>query len=132
MGWEFPAALVAAMVLALILGYRQQKAYSGAVTRAAERYSGPNNALVTGRGKGWLSGAVVIMIVDQESRRVVHAEAMTGATVFARPRQAPELLGPVDSLVDRIGTGKKREAVEMAVQQFTRVQQTDKRRLNRG
>lgn len=33
---------------------------------------------------------------------------MTGATVFARPRQLPELLGPVDSLVDKIGAGKKR------------------------
>lgn len=61
------------MVLALILDYLQQKAYSGAVTRAAERYSGPNNALVTGRGKGWLLGAVVTMIIDQVSRRVVLA-----------------------------------------------------------
>lgn len=116
--WLFPVMLISALILAGILAFFQQRRYVRAVNAAARRSEGREDALVTGRGNGFARGAVVVMVIDRSESKIIHCEAMVGATVFARFRPKPELLGPVEGSQERAETKQLARAVENALAQL--------------
>lgn len=118
MGWEFPALLVGALVLSLYLGLWQHRRYAAAVNRLAREQHAPGRVLVTGRGQGRVRGTIVMLVVDQATREVVAAQSLRGATVFAQAKPAPELLGPIDTLLARVEDRTTRKAVTQALEQL--------------
>lgn len=104
----FALILLGALVLSGGLSYLQQRAYSKTTLRMAEQFKDSfGSTLVSGRGKGWGRGAVVIIVIDTLTRQVVAAEAMIGMTIFARFRPRPQLLGPLATVVERAGHDRK-------------------------
>jgi DNA-binding transcriptional regulator of glucitol operon len=113
--WQFALLLIAAMVASLLLSLWQHNRYLAVVNAMARANAGRNVRLVSGRAKGRLRGAVVVLLVDPSAREIVDARAMEGASIFARLTPAPELLGPVATTVDRAGTKHLKKAVESAL-----------------
>lgn len=115
--WKFPALLVAAMLLAMVFTYLQQRAYSRELNRTLSKASGNHLMLVSGRGRSFRGGAIVIMIVDLVHRQIVEASLMSGLTIFARFRPSPQLIGSVDGAQDRVKGSRVKAAVQMAIAQ---------------
>lgn len=105
MVWQFAALLVGAMVLSIALSLWQHRIYLAEVNRLAKEHAGEDLRLVSGRSKGRLQGAVVVLLLNPNTRNIEAASAMVGATIFTRLRPAPELCGPMDTVADR-ATGK--------------------------
>lgn len=115
--WRFPTFLIAAMLLGLGLTYLQMRAYNNELNRALHASRGEHLMLVSGRGRSFLGGAIVIAIVDITKREIVFARAMTGATVFQRFADVPELLGRMDGAAERVRGKQLKLAVQMATAQ---------------
>lgn len=107
--------LIVAFVLSFGLSYWQHRSYSKAVREMAVEFDRPGLKLVSGRGKGFLRGAAVILVVDLRRRQIVAARRMVGSTVFARFRTDTELLGPLGSVSQRTADKHVGKAVEQAV-----------------
>ncbi|WP_421093296.1 transcriptional regulator GutM [Pseudarthrobacter sp. CC4] len=118
MNTEFALLLGGALVLGALLSWAQQRAYARTVRRMADQYSGQPVALVSGRGKGFVRGAIVVLAVDERSRRVVAAQAMKGSTVFARFRPHADLLGPLSSATARAHSALMDKALQEAQKQY--------------
>ena len=118
MNTEFALLLGGALVVGALLSWAQQRAYARTVRRMADQYSGQPVALVSGRGKGFARGAIVVLAVDERSRRVVAAQAMKGSTVFARFRPQPDLLGPLSSATSRAHSALMGKALQEAQKQY--------------
>lgn len=118
----FAAILFAALLLAALLSYLQHRAYSGATQRLARQFSGQRDAvIVSGRGKGWTRGAVVLLVVNSNSRKIMAAQTMTGASVLARFHDAPELIGGLKSAGSRTEDVRVKEALVQATEQYKTV-----------
>ncbi|MFT4110867.1 transcriptional regulator GutM [Propionicimonas sp.] len=115
MDWRFPALLLGAMVLSIVLSLWQHRRYLAVLNEMAKANAGRSLKLVSGRGKGRLRGAIVILLVDPAARQVVDARVMTGATIFSRLRPAPELQGTLDDVVERTSDKHLRRAIEAAL-----------------
>jgi DNA-binding transcriptional regulator of glucitol operon len=118
MNTEFALLFGVALVLGAGGTLLQHRAYARAVNKLAEAYRGRAAKLVSGRHKGKLRGAVVLLVVDEATRQVLAAEKMTGMSVLARFRPAPELLGPVGTVDQRAAKPQLALAVQDARQQF--------------
>ncbi|MDO5644528.1 MAG: transcriptional regulator GutM [Dermabacter sp.] len=116
--WAFPAALFVALVASGFLTFLQQRRYVRAMNEAAASADGPGDALVTGRGRGILRGAVVVLIVDRARGEITSARAMVGATVFARFTERPDLCGPVDAVTARVRGKHLSKALAAAMAQL--------------
>ena len=129
MGWEFAALLIGALVVSLMLGLWQQGRYARSVNAMVRQHHGSGRVLVTGRGLGKLRGTIVMLVVDDSADQVVAAQVLRGSTVFARAKDAPQLLGPVATLPGRAGDKQTGKAVEMALSQLkaTRARVNDNR-----
>jgi len=129
MGWQFPALLGGALIVSLLLGLWQQGRYARSVNELATRHRGKDRLLVTGRGLGKLKGTIVMLIVDDPRDEVIAAQVLRGTTIFATAKEAPELIGPVGTLADRVTDKQSRKAIEMALTQLkaTRARVTDNR-----
>ena len=57
MDWRFPAVLVLALVLSMVMSGVQMRAYMAQVNEIAKANAGKNLNLVSGRGKGAFRGA---------------------------------------------------------------------------
>ncbi|MGV8876266.1 MAG: transcriptional regulator GutM [Rhodoglobus sp.] len=115
----FALILMAALVLSVVFSLLQQRTYSRATKRLGTSFIGvKNHFLVSGRGKGFLRGAIVLMVVDSTTTRIVAAEAMVGGTVLARFKPQPELIGDLDTAVLRTSEKKMTEAVDYATKQY--------------
>ena len=77
MDWRFPAVLVLALVLSMVMSGVQMRAYMAQVNEIAKANAGKNLNLVSGRGKGASRGAIAVLLV------------------------APELEGPLKTVYDR-------------------------------
>lgn len=111
----FAILLIAAFVLSFGLSYWQHRAYSKSVREMAVEFDQPGLRLVSGRGKGFLRGAAVILVVDMRRRQIVAARRMVGSTVFARFRADNEMVGPLGTVTQRISDKHVDKAVEQAV-----------------
>lgn len=118
MNWQFPALLVAAMVASIVLSMWQQRRYLRVVNAMAREYKGPDRRLVSGRGKGRLRGAVVVLVIDTVQRTVLAARVMSGSTVLAKLRPAPGLEGSLDTLRDRASDTFVVKAIDDALRQL--------------
>lgn len=115
----FALILIAALVLSVVLSLLQHQTYNRAVKRMTRAFAGEqHHYLVSGRGKGRLRGAVVVMVVDAISRRIVAAEAMVGTTSFARFKGRPDIIGPLDGVVERTAGPQAKLAVAYALEQY--------------
>ncbi|TAM69316.1 MAG: transcriptional regulator [Microbacteriaceae bacterium] len=125
----FAAILLGALILSGILSWLQHRAYSKATERLRRQFRGSGDAaLVSGRGKGRLRGAVVLLVIDSRSRRVIAAEAMIGASVLARFHERPELLGGLGSIADRAREKRLADATLQAMEQYKLVMRKNKTR----
>lgn len=94
--------LAAALLLAGLAGLGQQFSYQRAARRMQAEHAGERDRyLVSGRAKGPLRGAVVLLVVTGEDERVIDARALAGASAFARFRPRRALLGPLGTLATR-------------------------------
>lgn len=116
MNWQFAVLLLAAMVLSLVLSLWQRRRYLDVVNTMARQNAGRPVRLVSGRGKGRLRGAVAVLLIDPAAGEVLEARTMIGATIFARLRPAPGLLGPLANVVDRAEGKHLKKAVESALE----------------
>lgn len=117
-GWQFPAILIAAMIISSLFTLQQQRRYAREVSTLAAASQGSEDALVTGRGRAFRGGAVVVLLVDVGTQEIITARGMTGATVFARFKDRPELLGTLDGAADRARTKQMAAAVTQAITQL--------------
>ena len=115
----FAIILLVALTLSIGFSLLQHRVYTRAAERLKDAYLGRKNIfLVSGRGRGVLRGAIVLLVIDAGSKQVVAAEAMIGSTVLARFRPRPELLGASASAAERAADRKLRDAVKAAVEQY--------------
>lgn len=114
-GWGFALILLAAFVLTGVTSVWQMRRYTGEVNRLAAEFRGADRRLVSGRHKGWIRGAIVVLVVDLAAGEVLAAETLTGVSALARLRPAPALLGPLDTLLDRAPDKAIRKAVTDAL-----------------
>lgn len=115
--WRFPAILVAAMLLGLLLTYAQMRSYDSELNKATRVARGEHLMLVSGRGRSITGGAIVIAIVDTTTRSIIWARTLAGKSVFARFHDAPGLLGDMAGAVGRARGKQLKAAVEMALAQ---------------
>ncbi|MFI7480879.1 transcriptional regulator GutM [Kocuria sp. M1R5S2] len=127
MNTEFALLFGAALVLGAAGTLLQHRAYSRAVNRLADTYRGRAAKLVSGRHKGKLRGAIVLLVVDEVTRQVLAAEKMTGMSVLARFRPAPELLGLLRDADQRATNPQTALAVQEAQQQFASLMRQQKK-----
>jgi glucitol operon activator protein len=116
---KFAIVLIAALMLNAVLSYLQVRVYDKVTRRLANDYAGNADfVLVSGRAKGLFRGAVVILVIDVASKRVLAAEAMEGISVMAKFRVRPDLLGPVVTLTERTKGKRLTKAAEGALEQL--------------
>ena len=121
MTWQVAAFLISGFVVAGYLSYRQHMRYARVVNTVAAEENRRGALLVTGRAKGKLRGAVVLLVVDRRQNLVTRALVMEGASVFARFRERPELLGPVSGVEDRAPSKATAKAVKEALKMVSRL-----------
>ena len=115
----FAIILVAALVLNVVLSIMQHRIYMGNAKRLQEQYAGrSDHFLVSGRGKGFLRGALVLLVIDGSRNQIVAARAMVGSTILVRFKDRPELLGPATSAPSRASDGYMLKAIEYAMEQY--------------
>ncbi|MDO5676835.1 MAG: transcriptional regulator GutM [Propionibacteriaceae bacterium] len=111
----FPLFLISALVLGIALSTWQGRAYGREVREMIRLNAGRKLHLGSGRGKGRLRGAVVLLLIDIEEGAVVEARTMTGMSVFSRFKRAPHLEGSLSGVAGRAGDKLLRQAVEQAL-----------------
>lgn len=121
MNWQAMVLVVGGFTAAGVFSWLQHLAYQRTVNRVAAEENRSGVALVTGRGKGRLRGAVVLLVIDRHTREVTRALAMNGASVFARFHECPALTGPVASLRERAGSKMAGKAVADALDRYKRI-----------
>ena len=121
MTWQAATILVAGFAVAGFFSYRQHARYARVVNQVATEENRSGVLLVSGRAKGALRGAVVLLVVDRRRDAVTRALAMEGASVFARFRERPELTGPLDGLAGRAPSRAIAKAVADALTMVSRL-----------
>jgi len=81
------------MSLTAVTGLAQHRYYTRTVRRLARDHDEPGSVLVSGRGRGRLRGAVVVLVLREEDEVIRAAAVMEGATVLARFRDRPDWVG---------------------------------------
>ena len=115
----FALILLAAIILNIVFSIMQHKMYMRVTRDMQNEYAGrSDHFLVSGRGKGFLRGAVVLLVIDSSRNQVVAAKAMVGSTMFARFKPRPELLGVATSAPSRAANSHLLKAVEYAMEQY--------------
>jgi glucitol operon activator protein len=124
MTWQTMVLLLSGFVIAGLMSYRQHLGYQRAVNELADEDNRSGVLLVSGRSKGRLRGAIVLLVIDRRRGQVIRARAMEGASVFARFTDRPELSGPV--------AGAEERAVSKALAKAVREALGTASRLNAG
>lgn len=114
----FIALLIFAIVLSFAFSYQQHRAYVGAIRDLADAHDRNGVVVVSGRGKGFLRGCVVILAVDATTRRILEARTMQGSTVLARFRRARFLEGNLKGALEKATSKHMVTALEQATAQF--------------
>ncbi|EWS80405.1 transcriptional regulator GutM [Brachybacterium phenoliresistens] len=114
----FVVLLIAAILLSFAFSYLQHRAYSRTVRAVALAHDRTGVVVVSGRGKGFLRGCVVILAVDTTTRRILEARTMQGSTVLARFRRAEFLEGPLKAAPSRATSRWMEEALQQATTQY--------------
>lgn len=131
---SFAIYLLVLLLAGVVLSTWQARRYGAQVRDLVRAHRGEDLHLVSGRSKGVTRGALVLLLVDPERETIVEARAMTGASVFARIRQAPELVGPVPEAASRAGNPRLAKAVAQAIEMLPTLPRREpaKRVIRRG
>lgn len=113
--WRFPALLMTAMLVAMVLSLFQARAYNRELNRASQDSRGAEDILISGRHRSFRGGAVVVLVIDRARNEIVRASSLRGFTVFARFRDRPQLLGPVENAEERAQGRAERHAMADAL-----------------
>jgi glucitol operon activator protein len=81
------------MSLTAVGGFAQHRYYSRTTARLARNHDKPGCVLVSGRGKGRLRGAIVVLVLRKDDQVIRAAAVMEGATVLARFKDRPDWVG---------------------------------------
>lgn len=113
----FIAIFVAAWVLQILLTYRQNQYFSKTIRDLTHQYD--SGYLGVGVVKKRLGiGSIVILVADLTGK-VVHAQELTGVTVFARFRPLSEVIGQtLEQIFSRHEKGSRMEAIKMAAERI--------------
>lgn len=114
----FIALLIFAIVLSFAFSYQQHRAYVGAIRDIADTHDRNGVVVVSGRGKGFLRGCVVVLAVDSTTRRILEARTMQGSTVLARFHRTPSLEGSLKAALGKATSKHMVTALEQATAQF--------------
>lgn len=114
----FIALLIFAIILSFAFSYQQHRAYVAAIRELADTHDRNGVVVVSGRGKGFLRGCVVLLAVDSTTRRVLEARVMEGSTVLARFRRATQLEVGLAHVMERATSKRMITALEQATTQF--------------
>ncbi len=90
--WSF-LLLFLAMSLTAVTALAQHKYYTRTVRRLAREHDEPGCVLVSGRGRGRVRGAIVVLVLRKEDEVIKAAAVMQGATVLARFKDRPDWVG---------------------------------------
>jgi len=85
--------VLAGVTLTAASAFAQHKYYARTIRRLAAAHDEPGCVLVSGRGKGRIRGAVVVLVLRAADEQIKAAAVMEGATVFTRFRDRPEWVG---------------------------------------
>lgn len=128
----FVLLLLAALVASALLGLAQQAGYRRAAAGLQAAHAGAEGYLVSGRSRGVLRGAVVLLVVDGRREEVLDARVMAGASVFARFRRRPALHGPLATIAFRERDRAVLRALEEAEASFRALRASRERRARRA
>lgn len=117
-GWQFPALLFVAMVVSGLLTLQQQRQYSRELAQIAAGSHGKDDVLLSGRGRSFRGGAVLVLVADRATGQITTARGMVGVSVFARFRELPTLHGPLETAIERAEGKQLRAALSMALAQM--------------
>ncbi|RBM20062.1 transcriptional regulator [Prauserella sp. PE36] len=121
MTWQAVLVLVGGFVAAGLLSYRQHLGYQRAVNELATDENRSGMLLVSGRAKGRLRGAIVLLVIDRRRGEVTRAQVMEGVSVFAKFTERPDLAGPVEGAEERAGSKALAKAVAEALKMAARL-----------
>lgn len=93
MSTEYLLLVFLVMMLTAVGGIAQHRYYTRTVGRLAREHDEPGCVLVSGRGKGRLRGAIVVLVLRKHDEVIRAAAVMEGATVFARFKERPAWVG---------------------------------------
>ncbi len=113
---SFAIYLLVLLLAGIVLSTWQARRYGRQVRDLVRAHRGEDLHLVSGCGKGVARGAVVLLLVDPAHETIVEARATTGASVFARIRHAPNLVGPITGAASRAGNPRLAKAVTQAIE----------------
>lgn len=97
----FMLLFLAAIVFGGVLSLIQHRAYTKTVREIAADYHEPGLALVSGRGKGFLKGVALLLVVRRSTGEVISAQKMQGASIFARFKPTDQFQGRLIDLRDQ-------------------------------
>jgi glucitol operon activator protein len=120
MSWALLGIAVIVLV-STVLGWAQQRAYQREVNRLVVEERQDGRVLVSGRAKGKLRGAIVLLVVDRHSRRIHRAVGMAGSSVFARFHAVPELVGTLPDACGRAPNKAVRRATADALERYSKL-----------
>lgn len=114
----FVLLLIFAIILSFAFSYQQHRAYVRAVRELADRHDRTGIVVVSGRGKGFLRGCVVLLAIDATTRRILEARVMQGSTVMARFHRAGYLEVGLQGVAGNATSKHMALALEQATAQF--------------
>ena len=120
MSWAL-LGIAVVIVISTGLGWLQQRAYQREVNKLIAEDGQSGRILVSGRTKGKIRGAIVLLVVDRPTRRVHRAVGMAGSSVFARFRELPQMTGALDGAASRASSKAVRRATDDAIERYSQV-----------
>lgn len=114
----FALLLIVAIGLSFAFSYLQHLAYSRTVRDVASANDRTGVVVVSGRGRGFLRGCVVVLAIDTRTRKILDARSMSGSTVIARFHRTPRLEGSLSTAEKRATSRWMAEAIRQATTQF--------------
>lgn len=122
--WAFAALLIVALLLSSGLSYLQHRAYVRTVREMAAAHNEHGIQLVSGRGKSFLRGAVVVLAVNVQTKRIIEARTMSGSTVIARFHRDDSLVGPMRRVLRETENPHVANAIKQALAQLSTTRST--------
>ncbi|QUH04133.1 transcriptional regulator [Saccharopolyspora erythraea] len=122
-------ALIGVAVMIVVstgLAWVQQRAYQQKVNTLVTQERQDGRILVSGRAKGKVRGAIVLLVIDRRSSLVHRAVGMAGASVFARFHELPQLIGPLAGAGGRAPSRAVRRATEDAIERYSQLRVSSK------
>jgi glucitol operon activator protein len=90
---EYLLLIFMVMALTAVGGIAQHRYYARTVARLAREHDEPGSVLISGRGKGRLRGAIVVLVIRKTDEVIRAAAVMEGATVLARFKERQDWVG---------------------------------------